>query len=345
MAFSEYHSSEMSIRLALLALAMSLPSAAQQSSPPPATNQVPLAESHPVQPQNSSVPIAPVVPTPDQEKIQAITHRVELLEIQAAQRAEKSKPDYSVAIIGALAVIGASIIGIVGQLLAAKHAERLAGDEASRRKELAKDEASYRARLARDEARYKQAEAAIEFRMKQVQEFYAPMSALLRQSKNLYDKMLDQLVADEPSRYRKVPKPEGNDFRWEVLDKNSAWQGFRLLDQFPAIKKNPRALALADKNLEIGNKICDVISHHAGYASESIADMLGQFTSHHVILTTIRDGPESEPFQPGWHSKLAYFPFGLDTKIRDEYHEISKSIDEFREQSTHTLEKLAKGVD
>jgi hypothetical protein len=267
------------------------------------------------------------------------------LEIHTARQAEKPNPDYSVAIIGALAVIGASVIGIIGQLLAAKHAERLAGVEASRRERLAKDEASYRAQLARDEVLYKEAEATVEFRMKQVQEFYAPIFALLRQSKILYDKMLDQLVADEPSRYRKVLKPEGGSFRWEVLDKNNSWKGFTLLDQFPAVKKNPRALSLADKNLEVGARICDVISHRSGYASEGIVDMLGQFTAHHTILSTIRDGTEPEPFEPGWHSQLSYFPFGLDAKIHEEYHEISKSIDQFRSQSTRILEKLAERSD
>jgi len=335
----------MPIRVCLLALSLYLPLAAQQPSPPPATNRAPTAGSRPTQTIPSSVSVAPALPTQDQEKIQSLTHRVELLEVQATKRSDTPKPDYSVAIIGALAVFGASVIGIVGQLLAAKHAERLAIAEASRREKLAKDEASYRARLARDEALYKEAEATIEFRMKQVQEFYAPMFALLRQSRNLYDKMLDQLVADEPSRYRKVAQPEGNDSRWEVLDKNDSWKRFNLLDQFPAVKKNPRALALADQNLQVGAKICNVISDHAGYASELIVDMLGQFTAHHTILLTIRNGPETEPFEPGSHSKLAYFPFGLDTKIGQEYHEISNSIDEFRKQSTQTLEKLAKGVD
>lgn len=335
----------MFIRLHPLALAICLTLLAQKSSPPTTTNQTAIAVNHPAQTQISSDALGPAPRAPDEEKIHALTHRVELLEIQAAQRAEKFKPDYSVAIIGALAVIGASVMGIVGQLLAARHAEKLAGNEASRREKLAKDEASYRATLARDEALCKAAEATIEFRLKQVQEFYAPMFALLRQSKILYDKMLDQLIADEPSRYRKAPQLGENSFNWEVLDKNNSWKGFTLLDQFPAVKKNPRALSLADRNLEVGARICDVISHQSGYASEAIVDMLGQFTAHYTILSTIRNGTETEPFEPGWHSKLAYFPFGLDARIRQEYREIIRSIDEFRNQPMQTLEKLAKVVD
>jgi hypothetical protein len=296
-----------------------VPSALQQPASQPAPNHG--SNIHTSQKSIPTTPANPPLATPDQVHIEELTHRVQILELQVAQRNVKPEPDYTVAIIGALAVLGASLVGILGQVLAARHA----------------------AKLARDVALYKEADATIEFRMKQVQQFYAPMSALLRQSKDLYDKMLEQLVEDEPSRYRKVAKPSGSDFRWEVLDQKAKWQGFRLLDQFPAIKKNPRALALADKNLEIGTRICEVISHHAGYASESILDMLGQYTAHHAILSTIRNGTETEPFEPGWH-KVGYFPFGLDKKIAEECHAVSKSVDEFRAGSTRTLETLAKGA-
>jgi hypothetical protein len=134
-----------------------------------------------------------------------LTHRVQMLELQVAQRPAKAQSDYSVAIIGASAVFGAALVaavlGIFGQLLAARHA----------------------ASLARDEALYKDAAKILELRMRQVQQFYAPMFALLRQSKDLYDKMLQQLVADEPSRYREVPTAVGKEFRWQVLDKKGAW--------------------------------------------------------------------------------------------------------------------------
>jgi hypothetical protein len=265
----------------------------------------------------------PLVGLSEQEKVVELTHRVQMLELQVAQRPAKSESDYNVAIIGAAAVFGAALVaavlGIFGQVLAARHS----------------------ARLARDEALYKDAAKILELRMRQVQDFYAPMFALLRQSKDLYDKMLQQLVADEPSRYRSVPTAVEKEFRWEVLDKKGEWQGFRLLDQLPAIKSNLKALALVDANLVIGEKICKVISNHAGYASEALVDMLGQYMAHYAILATIRNGKETEAFEPGWH-KVGYFPFGLDTKIGEAYHEVSKSIDDFRKGSTRTLEALAK---
>jgi len=311
--------------LVVALIAHALPSVAQESVPPRAPN--PSLRSV-VTPKavNTVVPIVPQSAL-DQERIQELTHRVQMLELQTAQRSAKPESDENTAIIaaiiGAAAVFGAALVAallsILGQLFAAKRA----------------------AGLARDEALYRHAEQILELRMKQVQQFYAPIFAFLRQSKDLYDKMLEQLVQDEPARYRKVPKPEGNDFRWEVRDRNGTWQGFRLLDQFPAIKTNPKALALADANLLIGAKICKIISTRAGYASDALVDMLGQYMAHYAILSTIRNGSETEPFEPGWH-KVGYFPFGLDTKIGEAYHELNESIDEYGKAYTRTLEILEK---
>lgn len=262
----------------------------------------------------------------DQEEIRELTHRIQILELEIMQANAKTGSDKNIAIItagiGAAAVFGAAVVaailGIFGQLLGARRT----------------------AQLARTEALYRHAENVLKFQIKQVQEFYAPIFALLRQSKDLYDKMLEQLVEDDSERYRKVPTAVGSEFRWEVRDEKGEWKGFRLLDQFPAIKRNPKALALADANLEIGAKICKVISTRAGYASEDLVDMLGQYMAHYAILSAIRHGSETLPFEPGWH-KVGYYPFGLDTRIRDTYREISKSIDEYGRLGMQTLGALA----
>jgi hypothetical protein len=324
-----YHSREImkTYAFVIAVVVYALTAAAQQSVPP----QIPSPSSRAADPTpktaGSSVATASTQAASDQEKVQELTHRVQMLELQMAQRSGNSESGKNVAIItagiGAAAVLLAGLVaaglGIFGQLLAARRA----------------------AKLARDEALYRDAGQILEFQMKQVQQFYAPMFALLRQSKDLYDKMLEQLVQDEPTRYRKVGTAEGTDFRWEVLDKNGTWQGFRQLDQFPAIKRNPRALALADANLAIGAKICKIIFTRAGYASDALVEMLGQYMAHYAILSNIRNGQETEPFQAGGH-KIGYFPFGLDEKIGEVYHELSKSIDDYAIVCTRTLGILAK---
>jgi hypothetical protein len=278
---------------------------------------------------NSTASATPATPSgipSDADKIQELQHRVQLIEGQIAQGGDKSRTSTTVtiiaAIIGAAAVFGSAWVaakfGNRSQILASERAER----------------------LAKNEAEYRHTEQIIDFRVKQVQNFYAPMSALLRQSKDLYDKTLLQLSHDEPPRYRKNTDAVGSDFRWQVFHKGK-WGNFYLLDQLPAIKENPRALALVDAMLAIGEKICEVISSNAGYATEDIVEMLGKYMAHHAILKTVRNGSETEPFEPGFH-KVGYFPYGIDTKIREAYHEVFKSIDQGRQAGTETLKILAE---
>jgi hypothetical protein len=275
----------------------------------------------------SATPATPSGTPSDADRIHELQRRVQLIEGQIAQGDDKSRTSTTVtiiaAIIGAAAVFGSAWVaakfGNTSQILASERAEK----------------------LAKNEAQYRHTEQIIDFRVKQVQNFYAPMSALLRQSKDLYDKMLEQLSHDEPTRYRKNTDSVGSDFRWQVFHKGK-WENFYLLDQLPAIKENARALALVDAMLDIGENICEVISSNAGYAAENLVEMLGKYMAHYAILKTVRNGPETEPFEPGFH-KVGYFPYGIDTKIREAYHEVFKSIDQDRQTGTETLKILAEG--
>jgi len=75
-----------------------------------------------------------------------------------------------------------------------------------------------------------------------MEQFYAPMRALLGQSKGLYDKMIRVLAETEPKRYRKDPHSTDDDYRLEVIASDGTWKEFRLLDQLPAVKNNEKAL-------------------------------------------------------------------------------------------------------
>ena len=149
------------------------------------------------------------------------------------------------------------------------------------------------------------------------------------------------MVQDEPRLYRGVPDAAGTAYKWEVLDRNGTWQGFRLLDQFPAVKANPKALALADKNIAIGASICEVISTRAGYASDALVEDLGTYMAHHAILTAVRNSSDIEPSRPGSHV-VGYFPFGLDDKIAKDYHALNQSIDEYRKASARKLKAISR---
>jgi hypothetical protein len=276
---------------------------------------------------------APRPPDAEQENTRELTHRIQKLELEMIQKSGKSTADNtSIAIItagiAATAVLGAALLGIFGQYFMARREDRRSIAAAQQALELAKQEAVFR-----------QTGTILEFRLKQMEQFYAPMFALLGQSKGLYDKMMQQLIQDQPQRYRKVSNPGPRDYRFEVLDKHGQWQGFRLLDQLPAIRSDPKALALIDRILEIGEQMTKIISKHAGLASEDSMDLLGQYMAHYAILSTIHKLNETEPYEPGWH-KMGYYPFDLNAKIEEGYRELSGFIDEYVAASKHMLQNL-----
>jgi len=303
------------------------------SSPSPLANPVTLATGN------------PSAPSGEADKLDEIAHRVRILEIDASQ---KGAPWYSsvlipilTAFIGGLAVFWSARMGKIGQELAAKAAEASANRAAEANAELAKNAAVEAAKLAKDAALFKHAEQMMEFKLKQIQEFYGPLHAALQQSRGLYDKLLDQLVYDDSARYQRTPNATGDDYRLQVLDKAGQWKDFRLVDQLPAVKSNQRAMALVDAIIGLGRNMCDIIATRAGYAAENSVELLGLYMAHHAILTAIRNGSESEAFEPGRH-KVGAFPYGLDKVIGDKYHELSNAIDQYGQAYDRALQLLAE---
>ena len=181
----------------------------------------------------------------------------------------------------------------------------------------------------------------MEFKQKQIQEFYGPLYASLRQSRGLYDKLLDQLIYDQPERYQKATNTTSDDYRLQVLDNDGQWKDFRLVDQLPALRSNQRAMALVDAIVGLGRNMCEIISTRAGYAAENSVELLGLYMAHHAILTAIRNGSETEAFEPGRH-KVGAFPRGLDQVIGEKYHELSNAIDQFSPAFEHALQLFAE---
>ncbi len=268
----------------------------------------------------------------DQEKIRELTQRVQKLELQIVQGSGKQQGNttavaVTTAIIAAAAVLGAALLGMFGQHVAAQREDRRTVAAAQHAAELAKQEAVYR-----------NSEKIVEFRLKQMEQFYAPMFALLGQSKGLYDKMLHQLAQDEPERYRWNPQPGAGADPFQVLH-HDTWKGFRLLDQLPAVRHNPKAFALAEGVLRIGDQMTEIISKHAGLASENIIDLLGEYLAHYATLSTIYRLGETEPYEPGWH-KVRYYPRELNARIEAGYREVSQFIDEYAKASMLMLQAL-----
>jgi hypothetical protein len=64
---------------------------------------------------------------------------------------------------------------------------------------------------ARAEALWRQQEKHLGFHVKQMERFYAPMRALLTQTRALRDKMRLELLQHEPKRYRFSANPNPED--------------------------------------------------------------------------------------------------------------------------------------
>jgi len=129
------------------------------------------------------------------------------------------------------------------------------------------------------------------------------------------------------------------DDRFQVRDKNGDWKAFRLLDQLPAVRSKPKAFALADRILQIGEEMTKIITKNAGLASEDLIDLLGRYMAHYAIISTIHKLGETQPYEPGWH-KMGYFPRELDEKVATGYRELSQFLGEYSKASKRMLEAL-----
>jgi hypothetical protein len=234
---------------------------------------------------------------------------------------------------GALFAAGAAIfvgfLALIGQFSLALREDRRSASASERALQ-----------LARQEALFRQNEKLLDFHLKQMELFYAPIRALLTQTGGLYDKMRLQLAQDEEGRYRWATGTDPKRRNFEVRQKDGTWHDFRLLDQFPAVKRNPKALALADRILAIGKEMTAIITQHAGLASPDLVDLLGQYMAHYAILSAIREEDRTEPYPPGWH-EMGYYPRELDARIATGYREIAQIIADSAKESSRLLDTIS----
>jgi len=266
---------------------------------------------------------------PDDSRLDAFTSELKQFNFALVQSLNKPAPTDShttiTAILAALAVIGAAVVGIVGQLFAAKRAADLARVEAERKGELAQREALFR-----------HTDKIVEYRLKQMELFYAPMFALMGQSKGLYEKLLDELAQLDAGTYRKNQAG-----RLHVFKDGKDLGEFRLLDRLPGLRQIPTVWALVDQIVSIGDSMTKIIAERAGLASERIIDRLGQYLAHYAILSLLHKSTETNPYVPGWHSR-GYYPRELDSELAADYHEVSKFIDQHAIATERILEGLSK---
>jgi hypothetical protein len=266
---------------------------------------------------------------PNDSRLDAFTSELKQFNFALLQSLNRPAPSEShttiiTAILAALAVLGAAVVGIVGQLFAAKRAADLARVEAERKGELAKREALFR-----------HTDKIVEYRLKQMELFYAPMFALMGQSKGLYEKLLDELAQLDSETYRM-----NQDGHLHVFLVGKDLGVFRLLDRLPGLREVRTVWALVDQIVLIGDSMTKIIAEHAGLASERIIDRLGQYLAHYAILSLLYKSSETTPYAPGWHSR-GYYPRELDSELAADYHEVSKFIDQHAIATERILDDLS----
>lgn len=267
------------------------------------------------------------VPLPKNDDFSKLTARIAKLEADAAKSAELWRNPL---------VIAASIAGCIALLghFIALYTQHATAQRAAEQARLASERSLEQTKL---EAAFGQAEKILEFRIKQLESFYAPVFALLEQSKALYIKMNYILAETEPTKYRRLEVPDAERYQFQVVTESNEWKRFRLLDQLPAVRANPDALPLVQRILEIGKQLTQIISEHAGLASADLVDLLGEYMAHYAIISSVYEREHTKPYTPGWH-KMGYYPEELNERIAKGYRDVSRFIDSYAEASKNVLQ-------
>gem|GEM_PF-2182331 len=254
--------------------------------------------------------------------------------IQRVQRLEEKGDQSTTAAIIAgtasfIAVLAAGLLTLISQL-------RIARKEDARSIKNAENTLA----LAQKEAVYKQTDKMLEYKLKQMELFYAPMFALLNQSKGLYAKMSSLLMKRNPNTYAMRTDPQGK-VSLHIQCADEQWKEFRLLDQLPALRKNEEVFPLINGIVDIGSKMKEIIYNNAGYASSESIPLLGEYLAHFAILSTIYNDKSESAYEAGWHV-IGYYPRSLNERIENDYRALSAELDLYAKAGKQLLHNDAQ---
>ena len=245
--------------------------------------------------------------------------------------------------------------------------ERLAHQANLEKQKLAADSA-----LARDvatmEARLGYTDKLLDLRLRQLEQFIAPLRALLKQSQGVTQKLQLQLAEDSENYQWVDVAVEGKTLRGLNVKVEGQSYDFRLLDRLPALKNDPGCGPLIAEIIRIGNQITDLISKNAGLAlselsepnrtipepadpgapaaepAPTLPDTLGKYLAHFAILKRIYEDQRTEPYPPGKH-KIGYYPRELNDLVETEYRLLLKDLKPYFETSAAVLADLKHRAD
>ncbi len=232
--------------------------------------------------------------------------------------------------------IAGGVIALFGVWLNARQQEK-------REQERMRHEAQHQREVARLEASTIYADKLLDLRLKQLELFFAPLHALLEQSKGVYAKLQMQLLEDKET-YREVPDPqfEEKQMKLQVRWRNE-WHDWRMLDQMPPLKGNPLYAPLIAEIVRIGEKMTALIAKYSAFSLDEsgVSDVYGEYLAHFAILRSIHKDPRTEPYPPGQH-KIGYYPRRLNDIVKTRYLKLQQELQPYLEATNTLLEELKR---
>lgn len=224
---------------------------------------------------------------------------------------------------------------------AARERQRMAHEAA-----IKAEEGKRQLELARLEGRLTCADKLLDLRLKQLDLFFAPLHALLQQSKGVYAKLTMQLLEDQ-AHYREVDDPKRpGERKLEVLWSDGKWYDWRLLDQLPPLKRHRMYRPLIEEIMRIGKEMTTLIQQHGAFAvdAQGVSDVFGEYLAHYAILLSIHRDPRTEPFEPGQH-KIGYYPRRLNGIVEARYQALLQELQPYIAASSAVLAELKQYAD
>jgi hypothetical protein len=182
----------------------------------------------------------------------------------------------------------------------------------------------------------------LNLKMRQLEFFYAPLLACTQQCKGIHAKLSHYLFQKADAGTLQW-KEDGKGGKWLEIKDGAGWAEYRLLDQLPVLKNDPRAMALVDQILEIDAEMVKIIRRHNGLAAveTTISPLYGKFLGHYAVLSLERKGPPGAAYQPK-SQEIGYYPRELDALIDEEYNKARCAVREYLEMSDTALQWLKK---
>ncbi len=182
--------------------------------------------------------------------------------------------------------------------------------------------AVYLIRRGRLDARNTFAAEILKFRLKQIEEFYAPASLDIEQSRIVYKKLL-----------------------W-LLERNSAvvLSKFRLLDHIHPLMHDPKYAQykpLVKKILEIGSRLTTLISENTGLIEGGITKTFVQYQAHFDILNAASELELTTDEREGAH-EFGYYPRMLNVEINEGYKTVSHHLKSYIQAGDGIIANLLK---